>query len=403
MAEEHNLYPWKGPHDESSWQPSPIARNGAANQEKNAEQSDVNNPSVNGEYGAAQDPQNDNTPQDSQETQNYTDFGVPSIPSMSDSLNTQRTTPLPTVHAGDSSSGDDAQQTRVVPTADSEDTFALRGLGAGTQRYDGFVAPRSDESAGQGQGQERNQTSDGGEVHPQPSYESGQTQQIQPMQPAQPTEQFAQPSSVQYGQPGYHAAGVSGATEQEPQGMPEAQGAQQTQYRPAPQYGAYAPRQDNVQPQETQGQNAQYGAPQEQNNPFIPEYGASDGGQIPPQTPGRTRAEPRREQRWQGRQQDAEHGDGGGYRRCAQRRTDARSGWAAISNGLISGPTTSSLSGINSNSSGSGSATAKSGEAADWEAVSKSVSNSVVAIDTVVLGVERPKAPAQSSTRQVRW
>jgi putative serine protease PepD len=386
MAEEHNLYPWKGPHDESSWQPSPIARNGAANQEKHAEQSDVNNPSVNGEHGAAQDPQNDNTPQDSQETQNYTDFGVPSIPSMSDSLNTQRTTPLPTVHAGDSSSGDDAQQTRVVPTADSEDTFALRGLGAGAQRYDGFVAPRSDESAGQGQGQERNQTSDGGEVHPQPSYESGQTQQIQPMQPAQPTEQFAQPSSVQYGQPGYHAAGVSGATGQEPQGMPEAQGAQQTQYRPAPQYGAYAPRQDNVQPQETQGQNAQYGAPQEQNNPFIPEYGASDGGQIPPQTPegpGQNHAE--------------NSGGKGGSKTLSMVMVAVIAavlsaalmlglGWAAISNGLISGPTTSSLSGINSNSSGSGSATAKSGEAADWEAVSKSVSNSVVAIDTVVSG-----------------
>ncbi|MCI1889038.1 MAG: trypsin-like peptidase domain-containing protein [Bifidobacterium crudilactis] len=352
MAEEHNLYPWKGPRDESSWQPSPIARNGAANQEKHAEQSDMNNASVNGEHGAAQDPQNDNTPQDSQETQNYTDFGVPSIPSMSDSLNTQRTTPLPTVHAGDSASGDDAQQTRVVPTADSEDTFALRGLGAGTQRYDGFVAPRSDESAGQSQGQEQNQTSDGSEVHPQPSYESGQTQQIQPMQPAQPTEQFAQ----------------------------------QTQYRPAPQYGAYAPRQDNVQPQETQGQNAQYGAPQEQNNPFMPEYGASDGGQIPPQTPegpGQNHAE-------------NSGGKGGGktlsmvlvavIAAVLSAALMLGLGWAAISNGLISGPTTSSLSGINSNSSGSGSATAKSGEAADWEAVSKSVSNSVVAIDTVVSG-----------------
>lgn len=55
-------------------------------------------------------------------------------------------------------------------------------------------------------------------------------------------------------------------------------------------------------------------------------------------------------------------------------------GYAAITNGWVRVPTSNSLSSISSNSSGSGSATAKSGEAADWVSVAKDVSDSVVSI-----------------------
>ena len=56
-------------------------------------------------------------------------------------------------------------------------------------------------------------------------------------------------------------------------------------------------------------------------------------------------------------------------------------GFPAITNGWVHVPTSSSLSDVKSNTSGSGSAKAKSGTAVDWSAVAKEVSDSVVAID----------------------
>lgn len=56
-------------------------------------------------------------------------------------------------------------------------------------------------------------------------------------------------------------------------------------------------------------------------------------------------------------------------------------GFTAITNGWVHVPTSSSLSDVKSNTSGSGSAKAKSGTAVDWTAVTKEVSDSVVAID----------------------
>lgn len=56
-------------------------------------------------------------------------------------------------------------------------------------------------------------------------------------------------------------------------------------------------------------------------------------------------------------------------------------GFTAITNGWVYAPTSSSLSDVKSNTSGSGSAKAKSGTAVDWTAVAKEVSDSVVAID----------------------
>lgn len=56
-------------------------------------------------------------------------------------------------------------------------------------------------------------------------------------------------------------------------------------------------------------------------------------------------------------------------------------GYVAITNGWVTVPASSSLTNVKSNTSGSGSAKAKSGEAADWSAVAKEVSDSVVSID----------------------
>ncbi|KFI52364.1 S1C family serine protease [Bifidobacterium callitrichos] len=57
-------------------------------------------------------------------------------------------------------------------------------------------------------------------------------------------------------------------------------------------------------------------------------------------------------------------------------------GYAAITSGAVRVATTSSLSNVDSSKSSSGSATAKTGEAPDWQAVAKQVSGSVVAIQT---------------------
>ena len=56
-------------------------------------------------------------------------------------------------------------------------------------------------------------------------------------------------------------------------------------------------------------------------------------------------------------------------------------GFTAITIGWVHVPSSSSLSDVKSNTSGSGSAKAKSGTAVDWTAVAKEVSDSVVAID----------------------
>ena len=59
-------------------------------------------------------------------------------------------------------------------------------------------------------------------------------------------------------------------------------------------------------------------------------------------------------------------------------------GYAAITNGWVTVPTSSSLSNVTSNKSGSGSAAAKTGEAPDWQTVASDVSGSVVSIQTAM-------------------
>ncbi|PJM75899.1 S1C family serine protease [Bifidobacterium simiarum] len=59
-------------------------------------------------------------------------------------------------------------------------------------------------------------------------------------------------------------------------------------------------------------------------------------------------------------------------------------GFAALTAGWVQVPTSSSLSSLSSNSSGSGTAQVESGKAPDWQTVAKNVSGAVVAIQTQV-------------------
>ncbi|ADB08749.1 S1C family serine protease [Bifidobacterium dentium] len=192
----------------------------------------------------------------------------------------------------------------------------------------------------------------------------------------------------------------------------------QSQYRPAPEYGAYG----TVPPQPTNGTNAaqpQYGQPahsaqtsqmppQNNRNPFFgnpyvnpqneqhdsrgsnPFTAPQGGANVPPNTPNN------------GNPFNPFGNAGNPQNPVVKTRPKTAGnvvvavvaalvaavlclgvGYAAITNGWVHVPTSSSMTSISSNQSGSGSAKAKSGEAVDWTAVAKEVSNSVVSIQTV--------------------
>lgn len=194
----------------------------------------------------------------------------------------------------------------------------------------------------------------------------------------------------------------------------------QSQYRPAPEYGAYGTV--PPQPQPTNGTNAaqpQYGQPahsaqtsqmppQNNRNPFFgnpyvnpqneqhdsrgsnPFTAPQGGANVPPNTPNNGNP-------------FNPFGNAGNPQNPAVKNRPKTAGnvvvavvaalvaavlclgvgYAAITNGWVHVPTSSSMTSISSNQSGSGSAKAKSGEAVDWTAVAKEVSNSVVSIQTV--------------------
>ena len=221
-------------------------------------------------------------------------------------------------------------------------------------------------------------------------------QDVQRTEPIAPVTQNAEPDNAPQG-----AAN---------DGAPHSADPQTAQYRPAPQYGAYGPvptqpnqAQPNQSAQPVAGstatpqavQNANpYGVPGS-SNPFQPgqQYG-NVGGQVPPQVPGQPVGQP-----FQPGNPNMNHA----ARRGASPAT-VRSvviavvaavvaaalclgiGFVAITSGMVTLPATSSLSNVDSNESGSGSATAKSGEAPDWQAVAKQVSDSVVSIQAQVSG-----------------
>lgn len=201
------------------------------------------------------------------------------------------------------------------------------------------------------------------------------------------------------------------------------------QYRPAPEYGAYGPV--PTQPaQPNQSQNAptqpiQQGQPMQQNpnngnpfgmpNPFAARSSQQQGNQgqpnhqmpngqptqrfgifgggvppIPPQNGQNQNGQPNMPDQ-PGQQPNGKKNNSTTTTVLTAVIAAALSaalclglGYAAITSGAVKVPTTSSMANINSSESGSGSATAKTGEAPDWQAVAKEVSGSVVAIQATL-------------------
>ena len=200
---------------------------------------------------------------------------------------------------------------------------------------------------------------------------------------------------------------------------------QNSPYRPAPEFGAYGPTPTPT-PQPGQQNtaiggnagNANNGAPYANGNPFAPQnqptqqfppqgQGAPNGrpangnpfmqgaptgpnGQMPPAGPGNffpgRPGQPN--QPGQPQRKPLSNAVVGVISAIVAAVVVAALclglGFAAITNGWITLPSSSNLSSVTSNKSGSGSATAKSGEAPDWQTVASDVSSSVVAIQTVL-------------------
>ena len=248
--------------------------------------------------------------------------------------------------------------------------------------------------------------------------EDAQTEPIAPVADAPSAD--AAPTTNFATAPAGDAAAPSASEPQAPQ--PQATPAY-GQYRPAPEYGAYGPvptqptqpvqaqptqpiQQQNPQPAQNNGNpfimRTPFGARQNQNNQQNPNGQPTQrfgmfGAPVPPQNG----------QGGQGGQGDQPNMPGqngqpampGSSKNSKGTTTTVLTaviaaalsaalclgvGYAAITSGAVKVPTTSSMANINSSESGSGSATAKSGEAPDWQAVAKQVSGSVVAIQATL-------------------
>ena len=220
----------------------------------------------------------------------------------------------------------------------------------------------------------------------QPQPEAQDTRPTQPLAPVAPTSEQAQASEPT----------------QPLQPQPT-----QPLYRPAPEYGAYGPtptQPEPQQPQPTQQQNQNTGNggnPFFNGNPFMtrPTDDASQqnrqNGNTPygfpfgPQGPNGGRD--------QGMAQPEDGGNAsrGGSSAASHIVTAVVAalvaaalclgvGYFALTYGWVSTPTTTSLTNVQSNKSGTGSATAKTGEAADWKTVASEVSGSVVSIQAAL-------------------
>ena len=266
-----------------------------------------------------------------------------------------------------------------------------------------------------------------GDVATNPSHEDGgPTQQM-------PSAQNDAPTATTEPIPNYAAAkGESTVVSSTPASTPAADTQSATPlYRPAPEFGAYGPT--PTQPEQSASNTAQQGAqptqqfpygqafsqqPQGQRNPYFTnnqQQGNSNPFNPQPQQPqnnGNPFATPN------GQRQGGLFGFGSGAgtpngqnpqgpQGPAQPNRPGLSktanaivvavvaalvaaalclglGYAAITNGWVTVPTSSSLSNVTSNKSGSGSATAKTGEAPDWQTVASGVSGSVVSIQTAM-------------------
>ena len=245
-----------------------------------------------------------------------------------------------------------------------------------------------------------------------------------------PSAQDDAPTAATEPIPNYAAAkGESTVVSSAPASTPAADTQSATPlYRPAPEFGAYGPT--PTQPEQSASNTAQQGAqptqqfpygqafsqqPQGQRNPYFTnnqQQGNSNPFNPQPQNNGNPFATPN------GQRQGGLFGFGSGAgtpngqnpqgpQGPAQPNRPGLSktanaivvavvaalvaaalclglGYAAITNGWVTVPTSSSLSNVTSNKSGSGSATAKTGEAPDWQTVASGVSGSVVSIQTAM-------------------
>ena len=220
----------------------------------------------------------------------------------------------------------------------------------------------------------------------QPQPEAQDTRPTQPLAPVAPTSEQAQASEPT----------------QPLQPQPT-----QPLYRPAPEYGSYGPtptQPEPQQPQPTQQQNQNTGNggnPFFNGNPFMTRptddtsqqnrqngntpYGFPFGPQGPNGGQDQGMAQP----------EDGGNASRGGSSAASHIVTAVVAalvaaalclgvGYFALTYGWVSTPTTTSLTNVQSNKSGTGSATAKTGEAADWKTVASEVSGSVVSIQAAL-------------------
>ncbi len=223
----------------------------------------------------------------------------------------------------------------------------------------------------------------------QPQPEAQDTRPTQPLAPVAPTSEQAQASEPTQPLP------------------PQPPQPTQPLYRPAPEYGAYGPtptQPEPQQPQPTQQQNQNTGNggnPFFNGNPFMtrPTDDASQQNRQNGNTPYGFPFGPQGPNGGQD-QGMAQPEDGGNASRGGSSAAShiviavvaalvaaalcLGVGYFALTYGWVSTPTTTSLTNVQSNKSGTGSATAKTGEAADWKTVASEVSGSVVSIQAAL-------------------
>ena len=178
-------------------------------------------------------------------------------------------------------------------------------------------------------------------------------------------------------------------------------------YRPAPEYGAYGPtptQPEPQQPQPTQQQNQNTGNggnPFFNGNPFMtrPTDDASQqnrqNGNTPYGFPFGPQGPNGGQDQGMAQPEDGGNASRGGSSAASHIVTAVVAalvaaalclgvGYFALTYGWVSTPTTTSLTNVQSNKSGTGSATAKTGEATDWKTVASEVSGSVVSIQAAL-------------------
>ena len=220
----------------------------------------------------------------------------------------------------------------------------------------------------------------------QPQPEAQDTRPTRPLAPVAPTSEQAQASEPT----------------QPLQPQPT-----QPLYRPAPEYGAYGPTPTQPapqQPQPTQQQNQNTGNggnPFFNGNPFMtrPTDDASQqnrqNGNTPYGFPFGPQGPNGGQDQGMAQPEDGGNASRGGSSAASHIVTAVVAalvaaalclgvGYFALTYGWVSTPTTTSLTNVQSNKSGTGSATAKTGEAADWKTVASEVSGSVVSIQAAL-------------------